>query len=104
MIHRLGRSEQALVMVCMNHHAVRKITIFRKKLVLKVTFQTWTNILLPIIFSSLSCRKKPPDHKSRPISDFSLMEENLFGEDVAFADEYKETDVVFKYEKEGTFV
>lgn len=31
-----------------------------------------------------------------------MSEENLFGEDVSFADEYKETDIVFTYDKEGT--
>ena len=35
---------------------------------------------------------------------YSGSEENLFAEDVSFADEYKEADVVFNYEKEGTFV
>jgi len=38
------------------------------------------------------------------MSYYSLFEENLFSEDVSFADEYKDTDVVFTYEKEGTYV
>jgi len=49
-------------------------------------------------------RKGPPDLNGRPMSYYSLFEENLFSEDVSFADEYKDTDVVFTYEKEGTYV
>ncbi|XP_073228960.1 fibronectin type III domain-containing protein-like isoform X1 [Porites lutea] len=45
-----------------------------------------------------------PREKERPTSLYSASEENLFAEDFAFVDEYKEADVVFKYEKEGTFV
>ncbi|XP_068758738.1 fibronectin type III domain-containing protein-like isoform X1 [Montipora capricornis] len=48
--------------------------------------------------------KGPPVDTSRPLSLCSMFEENQFGEDVSFADEYKETDVVFNYEKEGTCV
>lgn len=49
-------------------------------------------------------KNSSPREKERPTSLYSASEENLFSEDFAFADEYKEADVVFKYEKEGTFV
>ncbi|XP_067024144.1 fibronectin type III domain-containing protein-like isoform X2 [Acropora muricata] len=49
-------------------------------------------------------RKGPSIDSSRPLSLCSMLEEKLYGEDVSFAEEYKELDVVYNYEKDGTLV